>query len=121
MASCCETEESWNGRVRRISDVHKHTVTAGESKRSQGSQKKENWNQPDEDGPQTVTLKLTRRKKKDSIQVASCCETEESWNGHVRRISIVHNNNRDHRKEKNEIVLSNGLQTRYFAAYYSKI
>ena len=90
MASCCETEESWNGRVRRISDVHKHTVTAGESKQSQGSQKRENWNQPDEDGPQTVTLKLTRRKKKDSIQVASCCETEESWNGRVRRISDVH-------------------------------
>ena len=36
-------------------------VTAGESKRSQGSQKKENWNQPDEDGPHTVTLKLTRK------------------------------------------------------------
>ena len=32
VASCCETEESWNGRMRRISDVHKHTVTAGESK-----------------------------------------------------------------------------------------
>ena len=32
MASCCETEESWNGRVRRTSDVHKHTVNDGESK-----------------------------------------------------------------------------------------
>ena len=32
MASCCETEESQNGRVRRASDVHKHTVSAGESK-----------------------------------------------------------------------------------------
>ena len=90
MASCCETEESWNGRVRRISDVHKHTVTAGESKQSQGSQKREKWDQQDEDGPQIVTLKATRRKKKDSTQMASCCETEESWNGRVRRISYVH-------------------------------
>ena len=31
------------------------------------------------------------------------------------------NNTKDHRREKNEIVPSNGLQTRYFAAYYSKI
>ncbi len=47
VASCCETEESWNGRVHRISDVHKHTVTAGESKQSQGSQKREKWDQQD--------------------------------------------------------------------------
>ena len=32
MASCCETEESLNGRMRRISEAHKQTVTAGESK-----------------------------------------------------------------------------------------
>ena len=40
MASCCETEESWNGRVRRISYVHKHTVTAGESKIPRITEKK---------------------------------------------------------------------------------
>ena len=55
MASCCETEESWNGRVRRISYVHKHTVTAGESKQSQGSQKREKWDQQDETGLQIIT------------------------------------------------------------------
>ena len=55
VASCCETEESWNGRVRRISYVHKHTVTAGESKQSQGSQKREKLDQQDEKGPLTVT------------------------------------------------------------------
>ena len=36
MASCCETEESLNGRMRRISKAHKQTVTAGESKTSPG-------------------------------------------------------------------------------------
>ena len=61
MASCCETEESLNGRMCRISKVHKHTVTAGESKQSQGLQKKEKRDQQDEKGPQTVTLKLTRK------------------------------------------------------------
>ena len=30
-----------------------------------------------------------RREKKDLTQVASCCETEESWNGRVRQISDV--------------------------------
>jgi len=29
--------------------------------------KRENWDQPDEKGPQIVTLKATRRKKKDPI------------------------------------------------------
>ena len=65
-------------------------MTAGESKQSQGSQKRENWNQPDEDGPQTVTLKLTRKKKKDSTQVASCYETEESWKRPSEPRSDVH-------------------------------
>ena len=32
MASCCETEENLNGQMRRISEAHKQTVTAGESK-----------------------------------------------------------------------------------------
>ena len=41
MASCCETEESLNGRMRRISEAHKQTVTAGESTQSQGSQKQQ--------------------------------------------------------------------------------
>ena len=50
--------------MRQISDVHKHTVTAGESKQSQGSQKRENWNQQDEDGPQTVTLKSQENRRK---------------------------------------------------------
>ena len=31
-----------------------------------------------------------RREKTDSTQVASCCETEESRNGRVRRASDVH-------------------------------
>ena len=31
-----------------------------------------------------------RREKKDSTQVASCCETEERLNGCIRRISEVH-------------------------------
>ena len=32
VASCCETEERLNGCLRRISEVHQHAVTAGESK-----------------------------------------------------------------------------------------
>ena len=59
------------------SDVHKHTVTAGESKNPK-DYRRENWDKSDENGPQIVTLKATRRKKKDSTQMASCCETEES-------------------------------------------
>ena len=47
--------------MRRISEVHKQTVNAGESKHSQGSQKREKWDQQDETGLQTVTLKLTRK------------------------------------------------------------
>ena len=61
MASCCETEESLNGRMCRISEAHKQTVTAGESTQSQGSQKREKWDQQDETGPRTVTLKLSRK------------------------------------------------------------
>ena len=48
VASCCETEESWNGRVRRISIVHKHTVTAGESNNPK-DHRREDWDQPNED------------------------------------------------------------------------
>ena len=55
MASCCETEERLNGCIRQISEVHLHTVAAGESKKSQGLQKKEKWDQQDEKGPQAVT------------------------------------------------------------------
>ena len=55
MASCCETEESLNGRMRQISEAHKQTVTAGESKQSQGSQKREKWDQQDETGLQIIT------------------------------------------------------------------
>ena len=57
--------------------------------------RREDWDQPgwkkdqqdlhEEDKPGAI-----RRKKKDSTQVASCCETEESLNGRMRRISEVH-------------------------------
>ena len=69
MASCCETEESWNGRVRRISDVHKHTVTAGESKNPK-DYKKEYWDQPDGN-----VLLLRKPKREDT---GTCDNTAEA-------------------------------------------
>ena len=40
--------------MHRISEVHKQTVTAGESTQSQGSQKREKWDQQDETGLQII-------------------------------------------------------------------
>ena len=54
VASCCETEESRPCEPR--SDVHKHTVTDGESKNPK-NHRRENWDQPDENGPLIVTEK----------------------------------------------------------------
>ena len=69
MASCCETEESWNGRVRRASDVHKHTVTDGESKNPK-DYRKEDWDQPDEN-----VLLLRKPKREDT----GTCENTAEW------------------------------------------
>ena len=67
MASCCETEESWNGRVRRISYVHKHTVTAGESKNPK-DHRRENWDQPDKN-----VMSLRKPKREDT----GTCENDK--------------------------------------------
>ena len=69
MASWYETEESWNGRVRRISDVHKHTVTAGESKNPK-DHRREDWDQPNEN-----VLLLRKPKKEDT---GTCENTAEA-------------------------------------------
>ena len=93
MASWYETEESWNGRMRRISTVHKHTVTAGESEDPKDHRREKIETNKTTNGPQLSHIRRSRairRKKKDSTQVASCCETEESWNGRVHRASDVH-------------------------------
>ena len=47
------------------SDVHKHTVTAGESKIPK-DHRKENWAKPDENGLQIVTKIHKKKEEKDS-------------------------------------------------------